>query len=142
MDIKEIALNVADSLRNKIDGISHMQSNQGLVRFTEALIAEIAKQNEPVAEVNRYHLKGGEHWCKEVLLYSGNNPGDRPENRAKLFTFPPTAEQIANETADACAELAELMTARCAFQTVEHYKFASAISDEIRSGAWKEFKKS
>ena len=33
MDIKEIALKVADSLRNKIDGISHMQSNQGLVRF-------------------------------------------------------------------------------------------------------------
>lgn len=48
MDIKEIALKVADSLRNKIDGISHMQSNQGLVRFTEALIAEIAKQNAPV----------------------------------------------------------------------------------------------
>lgn len=27
MDIKEIALKVADSLRNKVDGISHMQSN-------------------------------------------------------------------------------------------------------------------
>ena len=49
MDIKEIALKVADSLRNKVDGISHMQSNQGLVAFAEALIAEIAKQNEPVA---------------------------------------------------------------------------------------------
>ena len=48
MDIKEIALKVADSLRNKIGGISHMQSNQGLVRFAEALVAELAKQNEPV----------------------------------------------------------------------------------------------
>ena len=40
LNIKEIAMNVADSLRNKIDGISHMQSNQGLVAFAEALIAE------------------------------------------------------------------------------------------------------
>ena len=48
MDIKEIALKVADSLRNKVDGVSHMQSNQGLVRFAEALVAELAKQNEPV----------------------------------------------------------------------------------------------
>ena len=46
--IKEIALKVADSLRNKVDGISHMQSNQGLVRFAEALIesykAELLKE--------------------------------------------------------------------------------------------------
>lgn len=60
MDIKEIALKVADSLRNKVDGVSHMQSNQGLVRFAEALIesykAELLKEvtskdvlGEPVA---------------------------------------------------------------------------------------------
>ena len=53
MDIKEIALKVADSLRNKVDGVSHMQSNQGLVRFAEALIesykAELLKEVvEPV----------------------------------------------------------------------------------------------
>ena len=52
--IKEIALKVADSLRNKIDGISHMQSNQGLVAFAEAFIesykAELLKEvGEPVA---------------------------------------------------------------------------------------------
>ena len=45
LNIKEIALKVADSLQNKIDGISHMQSNQGLVRFAEALVAELAKQS-------------------------------------------------------------------------------------------------
>ena len=44
MDIKEIALKVADSLRNKVDGISHMQSNQGLVAFAEALVTEIANE--------------------------------------------------------------------------------------------------
>ena len=53
MDTKEIALKVADSLRNKVDGISHMQSNQGLARFAEALIksykAELLKEvGEPV----------------------------------------------------------------------------------------------
>lgn len=56
MDIKEIALKVADSLRNKVDGISHMQSNQGLVAFAEALIesykAELLKEvGEPVGYV-------------------------------------------------------------------------------------------
>lgn len=54
LNIKEIALKVADSLRNKIDGISHMQSNQGLVAFAEALIsaykAELLKEvGEPIA---------------------------------------------------------------------------------------------
>ena len=57
--IKEIALKVADSLRNKIDGISHMQSNQGLVAFAEAFIesykAELLKGiEEPVAEFKRH----------------------------------------------------------------------------------------
>ena len=43
----------------------------------------------PVCEVNRFHLKpSAEHWCKEVLLYSGSNPYDRPENRVKLYTTP------------------------------------------------------
>ena len=59
MNVKEIALKVADSLRNKVDGVSHMQSNQGLVRFAEALIesykAELLKEVvEPVAEFKRH----------------------------------------------------------------------------------------
>ena len=78
MDIKEIALKVADSLRNKVDGISHMQSNQGLVAFAEALIAELAKQNEPVA--CRYKDHNG-HWCFMDKQYGNNEP---------LYTYPPT----------------------------------------------------
>ena len=87
MDIKEIALKVADSLRNKVDGISHMQSNQGLVAFAEALIsaykAELLNEvGEPVAVTNHAQLgyvTDGMHpdiplamWAKETS-YSGAN---------------------------------------------------------------------
>ena len=87
VDIKEIALKVADSLRNKVDGISHMQSNQGLVAFAEALIsaykAELLNEvGEPVAVTNHAQLgyvTDGMHpdiplamWAKETS-YSGAN---------------------------------------------------------------------
>ena len=85
LNIKEIALKIADSLRNKIDGISHMQSNQGLVRFAEALIAEIAKQNEHIGAIQngkfQWNTDGGpEKWRA------------RKDISGKLYTFPPTAE--------------------------------------------------
>jgi len=125
MDIKEIALNVADSLRNKIDGISHMQSNQGLVRFAEALIAELAKQNEPVYAFRR---KGLDDFCT-----CDKRRFDELSQKTTLFEVrvfyhsPPTAEQIANETAEAIAEY-------CRNQ--DHY----CLATEIESGAWREFK--
>ena len=131
MDIKEIALKVADSLRNKIDGISHMQSNQGLVAFAEALIAEIAKQNEPVAyattneEDDLTMLFFDED---EARKYSGD---DEP---IKLYTIPPTAEQIANETAEACAKYID--------STNGNIRGVNTVfSKALRSGAWKDFKK-
>ena len=131
MDIKEIALKVADSLRNKIDGISHMQSNQGLVAFAEALIAEIAKQNEPVAyattneEDDLTMLFFDED---EARKYSGV---DEP---IKLYTIPPTAEQIANETAEACAKYID--------STNGNIRGVNTVfSKALRSGAWKDFKK-
>ena len=131
MDIKEIALKVADSLRNKVDGISHMQSNQGLVAFAEALIAEIAKQNEPVAyattneEDDLTMLFFDED---EARKYSGD---DEP---IKLYTIPPTAEQIANETAEACAKYID--------STNGNIRGVNTVfSKALRSGAWKDFKK-
>ena len=132
MDIKEIALNVADSLRNKIDGIAHMQSNQGLVRFAEALIAEIAKQNEPCAFLHEwieYHPFGDTHAGKRcAAITSDEKPFDSSDTVSHLFTFPPTAEQIAKATADAIAKY-------CRNQ--DHY----CLATEIENGAWKEFKK-
>lgn len=96
LNIKEIALKVADSLRNKIDGISHMQSNQGLVAFAEALIAELAKQNEPVAFTNSAQLgyvTSGQHQDIPLAMWSINTSYSGAD--IPLYTFPPTAEQIA-----------------------------------------------
>ena len=133
MDIKEIALKVADSLRNKIDGISHMQSNQGLVRFAEALIAEIAKQNEPCAFLHEwfeYHPFGdtvaGEPFA---TITNDEKPFDSSDTVSPLFTFPPDKAQIEQETAEACARV-----------YLDTYDLTD-IAEAIRSGAWKEFKK-
>ena len=52
----------------------------------------------------------------------------REHHGFSLFTFPPTAEQIANETAEAIAEYCS---------NLGHY----CLSAEIESGAWKDFKK-
>ena len=97
-NIKEIALNVADSLRNKIDGISHMQSNQGLVAFAEALVAELAKQNEPCAFLHEwieYH-PFGDTFAGEpcTTITNDEKPFDSSDTVSPLFTIPPTAEQL------------------------------------------------
>ena len=39
---------------------------------------------------------------------------------------------VERKTIERCAVEVEEMTANCAFQTVEHYKFASAIAEAIR----------
>ena len=134
LNIKEIALKVADSLRNKIDGISHMQSNQGLVRFAEALIAELAKQNEPCAFLHEwieYHPFGdtvaGEP-CATIT--NDEKPFDSSDTVSPLFTFPPTAEQIANETAEAIAEYMQQSGIGGEF-----------LAESIRSGEWRKFVK-
>ena len=125
LNIKDITLNVADSLRNKIDGISHMQSNQGLVRFAEALIAEVAKQNEPVMVLFQNKDTGRTTSIEPQRASDFGRINKRWINCGPLFSFPPTAEQIANETAEAIAKMLE-------FDTVD--------PEAIRNGAWKEFK--
>ena len=63
----------------------------GIKEFS-ALEAALAAQQaaQPVAEVHAAHLRPAEdggHWCREVLLYSGGNPGDQfaNANRVKLY---------------------------------------------------------
>jgi hypothetical protein len=71
-------------------------------KHNEALSAlrDLLARQEPVAEVHRSHLRPGEdgrHWCREVLLYSGNSPHDyiRGENyRVKLYAAPPVHEWV------------------------------------------------
>ena len=132
MDIKEIALKVADSLRNKVDGISHMQSNQGLVAFAEALIAELAKQNEPVYAFRR---KGLDDFCT-----CDKQRFDELSQKTTLFevrvfyTIPPSVEAIENKVAEACA-------LQVATEIKFHWLDAARVAKEIRSGEWRKHMK-
>lgn len=131
MDIKEIALKVADSLRNKVDGISHMQSNQGLVSFAEALIAEVQNQNEPVA----YRWKERERWLSWYVDWTWHDKAKSlgfPIEYA--YTFPPSVEAIENKVAEACA-------LQVATETKFHWLDAARVAKEIRSGEWRKHMK-
>ena len=117
MDIKEIALKLLAK-----DYFRLCQEDKTfLIEFAEILIAEIAKQNEHIGTIQnrkfQCNIDGGPEKWRARKDFSG-----------KLYTFPPTAEQIANETAEAIAEY-------CRNQ--DHY----CLATEIESGAWKEFKK-
>lgn len=141
MDIKEIALKVADSLRNKIDGISHMQSNQGLARFAEALIAEVAKQNKPCAFLHEwieYH-PFGDTFAGEpcAAITNDEKPFDSSDTVSPLFTFPPTVEQIAK----AEQRVAEACALQVATEIKFHWLDAARVAKEIRSGEWRKFMK-
>ena len=56
-----------------------------------------------------------------------------------IYTFPPTAEQIANETAEAIVKMLESGS----FLSTESKVAlaANGAAKTIRNGAWKEFKK-
>ncbi len=48
-------------------------------------LAEFANR-QPIGSIHKSHLKPmPEPWCKEILLYSANNPGDYPENRISVY---------------------------------------------------------
>ena len=104
MDIKEIALKVgAQGL--PIEGTAHkfcvldFCSKEVLIKFAEALVTEIAKQNEPCAFLHEwieYH-PFGDTFAGEpcAAITSDEKPFDSSDTVSPLFTFPPTAEQIA-----------------------------------------------
>lgn len=83
---------------------------------------ELAKGNEPV-----YQFRPEcDNWidCSPVFFESW-----RGEKRI-VYPLPPTASQIEQETAEACARV-----------YLDTYDLTD-IAEAIRSGAWKEFKKS
>ena len=127
MDIKEIALKLQATDRFRLN-VSELSA----IEFAEALIAELAKQNEPCVFLHEwieYHPFGDTYAGKRcAAITSDEKPFDSSDTVSPLFTFPPTAEQIANETAEVIAEY-------CRKQ--DHY----CLATEIESGAWKEFKK-
>ena len=100
---------------------------ESLLAENERLKAELAKYRDaPCVAYATTNEEGDLNMLffdeDEARKYSGD---DAP---IKLYTIPPTAEQIANETAEAIAEY-------CRNQ--DHY----CLATEIESGAWKEFKK-
>ena len=145
MDIKEIALKVAGEIYD-VNFDEHKPSGKRLISFAEALIAEIAKQNEPVAFTNSAQLgyvTSGQHQDIPLAMWSRNTSYSGAD--IPLYTFPPTAEQIANETAEAIAKMlddAEVEETHYCMNTYEEgKKFQFDMVEAILNGAWKDFKK-
>ena len=114
MDIKEIALKVRATTPVSPDPDKYVED-----LFTN-FVAEIQRQNPQV---------GLATLGKAMLSMSFIEATMNNAEPIKLFAFPPTAEQIANETAEACARV-----------YLDTYDLTD-IAEAIRSGAWKEFKK-
>jgi len=129
MNIKETALKVWD------DNIIEC-APENLNKFAEALIAELAKENEPVAWWNG----------KETAFFEHEVDGPVGEVRIPLYTLPPPASQIANkerveqETAEACAKVCTSYYERYDGTTEDCFDTVHDAAKAIRSGAWKEFK--
>ena len=142
MNIKEIALKVASELDFSGPIAISPLPDHLYIDFAEALIAEIAKQNEPFAFLHEwieYHPFGDTSAGKRcTTITNDEKPFDSSDTVSPLFTFPPTAEQIANETAEAIARMLE----NGSFLTPESRVAlaANGAAKAIRSGAWKEFK--
>lgn len=123
MDIKEIVLKLQATDRFRLN-VSELSA----IEFAEALVAELAEQNEPIAWL----------YPNETALSEHETDGPVVKERIPLYTIPPTAEQIANETAEAIARMLE----NGSFLTPESRVAlaANGAAKAIRSGAWKEFK--
>lgn len=123
MNIKEIAYQIASvNMKNKC-------SPAELEDFAEALVAELAKENEPVYAFRR---KGLDDFCTcDERRY--NELAQKPTLfEVKVFyTIPPTAEQIEQETAEAIAKHFGQQP------HVEH--FGDNIAEAVRSGKWREY---
>ena len=121
MNIKETALRLAKSMRDK-SGYTTLDLVCNAEAFAEALVAELAKENKPV-----YYLWENKYGDPQQMLSS--NSGPHPEYViTALYTLPPTAEQIEQETAEAIAK---------------HFEQSGIggeyLAEAIRSGAWKEY---
>ena len=155
MDIKEIALKVADSLRNKVDGISHMQSNQGLVAFAEALIsaykAELLKE---VGEPFGFYYEINGTW--DAFVVGETEPDDDVYDEGSLkalFTSDQVAAAIVKATKPLEYQLAkaEQRVAEACAKWIDGYAgihqkemlsdTAKSFADALRRGEWRKFVK-
>jgi hypothetical protein len=131
MDIKEIALKVAGEIYD-VNFDEHKPSGKRLISFAEALVTEIAKQNEPVYAFRR---KGLDDFCT-----CDKQRFDELSQKTTLFevrvfyTIPPSVEAIENKVAEACA-------LQVATETKFHWLDAARVAKEIRSGEWRKHMK-
>ena len=158
LNIKEIALKVAMDTGLYLDGANQSEpfyvvKPEEIVEFAEALIAEIAKQNEPVGWYSKQygfcymHKQPYQFKVGSILYLKDGTPAWRIEsacsktaliNMANIphgtvfyeeVTIPPTASQIEQETAEAIAKYFE-----------QSGIGGDCLAEGVRSGAWKEFK--
>ena len=158
LNIKEIALKVTRDTGLYLDGANQSESfyvvkPEEIVEFAEALIAEIAKQNEPVGWYSKQygfcymHKQPYQFKVGSILYLKDGTPAWRIEsacsktaliNMANIphgtvfyeeVTIPPTASQIEQETAEAIAKYFE-----------QSGIGGDCLAEGVRSGAWKEFK--
>ena len=131
MNIKDIALKVASELDDK-HGLGERTRSSWPIAFAEALVAELAKENKPV-----YYLWENKYGDPQQMLSS--NSGPHPEYViTALYTLPPTAEQIEQETAEEIAKLLENGNFLSKESLIS--LAANGAAKAIRSGAWKEYK--
>lgn len=126
-NLKDIALRVAGEVTgNKFMAIFPITD------FAEALLAEIAKENEPVGYIQNGKLQwntngGPDKWRK------------RKDYTGAIYAYPPSTEHIENRVAEACAVLAETPVSG------EQDDITMAAKDRIaksfRRMAWKEYLK-
>ena len=102
-----------------------------LTDFAEALIAEIAKSNAPVAWMQISVEEG----IDERFPRASKPPEFNPDwwKFEPLYTFPPSTEQIENRVAEACAEFVHV--------NMISSEYPTNISEALRSGAWKGYLK-
>lgn len=124
MNIKEIALKIA---RNMADFPIEHKPYEYQIKFAEALVAELAKENEPVARIcsGWQLLFIGSDSIAEVARKRSLKIGDA------LYTLPPTAEQIEQETAEACINA-------CRDSYANGDMLLDAINDLLQ-GKWREY---
>lgn len=141
MDIKEIALRIGEEADEyadaKLQSKGEYHPDWHTVRdeyFAESLIAELAKQNEPVA----WGCPG--HPETFVLNNKKQNSGYQSMVffSEPLYTFPPDKAQIEQETAEACAKYVNRFLNG---DGIQDEAWIRDIESGIRRGAWKEFKK-
>lgn len=138
MDIKEIALKVASELDFSGPIAISPLPDHLYIDFAEALIAELAKQNEPCAFLHEwieYHPFGDTFAGKPcTTITNDEKPFDSSDTVSPLFTFPPSVDAIENKVAEACA-------LQVATETKFHWLDAARVAKEIRSGEYRKFMK-